>query len=46
MPCASIAIASDAVRVSTTRTLSPPSSVAASAALWNVPETFEDTCKE
>ena len=43
--CESIAIASDAVFVSTTRTLSPLS-CAASSALWNVPDTFEDTCSE
>ena len=42
----SIAIASDAVMVSTTRTLSPPISWAASSALWNVPETFDETWSE
>ena len=44
--CESIAIASDAVIVSTTRTLSPPISCAASSALWNVPETFAETWSE
>ena len=42
----SIAIASDAVSESTTRILSPPISCAASSALWNVPETFDETCSE
>ena len=36
----------DAVMVSTTRTLSPPISCAASSALWNVPETFDETWSE
>ena len=42
----SIAMASEAVIVSTTRTLSPPISCAASSALWNVPETFDETWSE
>ena len=32
--------------VSTTRTLSPPISCAASSALWNVPESFAETWSE
>jgi hypothetical protein len=42
---ASIAIASDAVLVSITRTLSPISWEARSA-LWNVPDSVDETCSE
>src|SRR3954451_23986005 len=42
----SIAIAADALSESTVRTLSPPSSAAGFAALWYVPESAAEMCKE
>jgi hypothetical protein len=41
-----MAMARDAVSVSTVRMRSPPICCAAASALWNVPETFEEGCRE
>ena len=43
---ASIAIAADTVRVSTTRTCGPPSMPAAVSALANVPDSVDEICSE